>query len=340
MAMGLPSPFRNERRENGFGEGGTWSDADCHGGKRKSARKLLRTGVGSRIPVALNLLIIVSVNFPRFPVPLVFAALVTLAEVGTARANLFVNPSFESGTVPAVNGVTAFGALAPNAANSPIQGWGSTIGTGNAGTSNYLAGRTQTADGWIPAAQNGNYSVQLDSRPGGGTYTIGNSVYQALNLTANTSYSLSFYFRSETGNTTGTLTSVGAYVGLDAQGNVPVNALGYVSIASQRFVSPVAVDTGWNLATLNFTTGITGGLYRFTFLDSPQSLTNTGYATAAAGADSNVSLDNFQLDVVPEFSHWAVFGVFGLLVAGGRRLRTPSWHPFAAAGCGGAGGIA
>lgn len=257
----------------------------------------------------------------HFNLPCALCALVSLSAVGIARANLFVNGDFENTPLPANASPTASVGVG---AGTSVSGWTTTLSTGDTGKNNYFNGASQTTNGWIPAAQSGTYSVQLDSRPGSGVYTIGNSIYQSLNLTANTAYSLSFYFRSETGNTTNVLTSVNAYVGLNSQGDVPVDAAGYNSIAAQRYVSPVAVDTGWNLATLNFRV-TTAGLYRFTFLDGAQSLTNTGYPAAPA-EDSNASLDNFQLNVVPEFSHWTVFGVFGLLVAGaGRRRVLSAW---------------
>lgn len=253
---------------------------------------------------------------PRFrsTFPCALCAVVCFGAVGIARANLFVNGDFENTPLPAnASPTTSVGV----GAGTSISGWTTTLGTGDTGKNNYFNGAGQTTNGWIPPAQSGNYSVQLDSRPGSGTFTLGNSIYQSLNLTANTAYALSFYFRSETGNTTGVPTSVNAYVGLNSQGDVPVDAAGYNSIAAQHFVSPVTVDTGWNLATLNFRV-TTAGVYRFTFLDGAQSLTNTGYPAAPA-EDSNASLDNFQLNVVPEFSHWAVFTGFGLLVAGGNR---------------------
>lgn len=252
--------------------------------------------------------------------PLVTYVLVLGACAGTAHANLFVNGSFENTPLPAGASTTTAVSVG---AGTQVSGWTTTLGDGDAGKGNYFAGTAHTNDTWIPTpAQNGNYFVQLDSRPNSGTYSIGNSIYQALNLTANTQYSISFYFRSETGNTNSVLTKMTAYVGLDSQGNVPVNATGYNSIAAKTFTSPSLIDASWNLATLNFST-TTAGLYRFTFLDGASSPTVTG-GTNAQTVDSNASLDNFTLDVVPEFAHWAVFAGFGLLVVGGKRLRRGS----------------
>lgn len=248
-------------------------------------------------------------------------ALSALVGVGSVHANLITNGSFENTPLP--TGASTTTSVSVGAGTS-ISNWTTTIGDGNTGKGNYLAGTAHTDNVWIPTpAQNGNYLVQLDSRPNGGTYSIGNSIYQSLNLTANTSYSLGFYFRSETGNSNGNFTKITAYVGLDSQGNVPVNAAGYATIAAQTYTSPRAIDTGWNLATLNFRTGATGGLYRFTFLDGALSPTITGGA-AAQTIDSNVSLDNFDLEVVPEFAHWAVFAGFGLVVVAGSHLRRRS----------------
>lgn len=247
----------------------------------------------------------------------VSAALVAFLGVDTARANLFVNGSFENTGTTGVTPTTVVNV----AAGSQIPGWTTVAGDNPAGGTfgNYFAGtaHNNATFNFIPTpAQNGNYFVQLDSANGGAfNYTRGNSIYQALSLTANTKYQLTFYFRSETGNTTNVLTTMTAYVGLDSQGNVGVNAAGYTSVAAQTFTSPQTVDTGWNLATLSFTAPTTN-TYRFTFLDGATSPTKTN-----GGIDSNASLDNFDLEVVPEFAHWAVFAGFGLLVAGGSRLR-------------------
>ncbi len=246
-------------------------------------------------------------------------ALIAFASVGSVHANLFNNGNFENTPLPA--------GAAPNTAvnvgaGTQIANWTTTTSNNpNGGTfGNYFTGTAHTNNTFIPSpAQNGNYFVQLDSANANAfNYTLGNSIYQALNLTANTQYQLTFYFRSETGNTNNVPTTATAYVGLNSQGNVGVNATGYNFIAAQTFTSPRNIDTGWNLATLNFST-TAAGLYRFTFLDGATSPTRTN-----GGIDSNVSLDNFDLEVVPEFAHWAVFAAFGLLVAGGSRFHLHS----------------
>jgi hypothetical protein len=226
-----------------------------------------------------------------------------------ANGNLIQNPSFEdTGTT----GVTPTTAVAVGA-GSQIPGWTTTL-SGASGADNYIAGTNQTGDNWIPPASDGNYSVQLDSIAGTGNYTVGNSIYQAVNLTANTSYSLTFDFRGESVQQA-QQAFLNAYVSLDSKGNVPQNASSLFYIAAANFQTPNSngnPDSLWSHATLTFNTGSNSGLIRFTFMTvGGTSVDNTG------GTDDNdISLDNFNLVVVPEYTHWAVWPVFGLLVIG------------------------
>ncbi len=293
--------------------------------------------------MAPELLISRAMDLRPIPAALTISVLVMLGTVGSVRANLFTNGDFENTPLPSGTPYGGSGTATATTtsavdvgAGTNIAGWTTTLGNGDAGAGNYFAGRSQTAAEWIPSAQSGNYSVQLDSRPGSGTFTIGNSIYQSLNLAAG-SYQLTFYYRSELTNTTGVPATVGAFIGLNSGGSVGVNATGYQGIG-QTFTARSDqaagtagnnIDPAWNKGTLNFSLSA-AGIYRFTFLDGVTGALNSGNGTNTISTsserggfsdDSNISLDNFDLEIVPEFAHWAVFAVFGLLVAGSRRLR-------------------
>lgn len=233
-----------------------------------------------------------------------------LGVAAPAKGNLIQNPGFEN---TGATGVTPTTAVAVGAGNQ-IPNWTTTVDTAP-GADNYIAGNNQTADNWIPPASQGIYSVQLDSIAGAGTgtYTVGNSIYQAVNLAANTNYSLTFDYRSEAVPQT-QAAFVNAYVSLDSKGNVPQNPTSSFYISAKNFQTPNAngnPDTSWSQATLNFNTGSNSGLIRFTFMTaSGTSVNNTG------GSDDNdVSLDNFNLvAVVPEFNDWALSPAFCMLV--------------------------
>jgi Protein of unknown function (DUF642) len=243
------------------------------------------------------------VCFAVFLVGLIFF----LGAATPAKGNLFQNPSFEN---TGTTGVTATTAVAVGAGNQ-IPDWITTIGT-SSGTNNYIAGNSQTTNNWIPPASEGIFSVQLDSIAGTGSYTVGNSIYQAVNLAANTNYSLTFDYRSEAVQQT-QAAFVNAYVSLDSKGNVPQNPTNSFYIVAQNFQTPNAngnPDTSWSHATLDFNTGSNSGLIRFTFMTA----SGTSVNNTTGSDDNDVSLDNFNLVVVvPEFNHWAVTPAFCLL---------------------------
>ena len=227
-----------------------------------------------------------------------------------ANGNLIQNPGFEN---TGTTGVTPTTAVAVGA-GSQIPGWTTTV-SGASGADNYIAGVNQTGDNWIPPASEGNYCVQLDSIAGSGSYTVGNSIYQAVNLAANTTYTLTFDFRGESVQQA-QQAFLNAYISLDSKGNVPQDPSSLFYIAAANFQTPNAngnPDTSWSHATLTFNTGSNSGMIRFTFMTvGGTSVNNTG------GTDDNdISLDNFNLvAVVPETTHWAVWPVFSLLVIG------------------------
>jgi hypothetical protein len=249
-----------------------------------------------------------------------FAALLvgSVLSLGTAiqaKANLIQNPGFEN---TGATGVTPTTAVAVGA-GTQIPGWTTTVSDAP-GADNYIAGTNQTVDNWIPPAFEGNYCVQLDSVAGTGTYTVGNSIYQAVNLTANTNYSLTFNYRSEAVQQS-QAAFVNVYVSLDSKGNVPQNPTNSFYIVAMNFQTPNAngnPDTSWSQATLNFNTGSNSGLIRFTFMTA----SGTSVNITGGSDDNDVSLDNFNLVAVPEFSHWAVLPAFCMLVIAAHARRS------------------
>ena len=232
-----------------------------------------------------------------------------------ARANLIQNPSFEN---TGATGVTPTTAVAVGAGNQ-IPGWTTTVSDAP-GADNYIAGINQTVDNWIPPASQGNYCVQLDGIAGPGTYTVGNSIYQAVNLTANTNYSLTFDYRGEAVQQT-QAAFVNVYVSLDSKGNVPQNPTSSFYIVAMNFQTPNAngnPDTSWSQAVLNFNTGSNSGLIRFTFMTA----SGTSVNITGGSDDNDASLDNFNLVAVPEFSHWAVLPAFCMLVIAAHARRS------------------
>jgi hypothetical protein len=230
-----------------------------------------------------------------------------LAMADPVNGNLIQNPSFEN---TGATGVTPTTAVAVGAGNQ-IPNWTTTV-SGSSGADNYIAGNMQSANNWIPPASQGTYSVQLDSIAGSGSYNVGNSIYQAVNLTANTNYTLTFDYRSEAVQQT-QAAFVNAYVSLDSNGNVPQNPTNSFYIVAKNFQTPNAngnPDTSWTQATLNFNTGSNSGLIRFTFM----SASGTSVNITTGSDDNDVSLDNFNLVVVDEFSHWAISPAFCALV--------------------------
>jgi hypothetical protein len=241
---------------------------------------------------------------------LLISALLSLAMGASSKANLIQNPNFAN---TGSTGVTPTTAVAIGAGNQ-IPGWTTTVGDAP-GANNYIAGNMQSMDNWIPPAFTGTYCVQLDSiaGQGSGSYTLGNSIYQAINLTANTQYSLTFDYRSEAVQQT-QAAFVNVYVSLDSKGNVPVNPTSSFYIAAQNFQTPNAngnPDTSWNHATFNFNTGSNSGLIRLTFL----TVSGTSVNITGGSDDNDISLENFGLvAVVPETTNPLVSSAFCSLI--------------------------
>lgn len=228
------------------------------------------------------------------------AFLTVLALLGTGtqlQANLLVNGGFEQ------PGATLTTNYANVGSGNAVTGWTTQISNGPAGTGSvFYAAQGNTAD-WLPNPSNGNYFVQLDSTNDCcGSYTVGSSIAQSFNVTQGQTYRVTFDINNEVNH------SGASQVLLSFAGN------GYSTSNDQAFTIFQASGNGtskantlWTPETYTFTASTTGST-TLKFTDGP-------------GCNNNVSLDNVSVEVVPEFSHWAVFAGFGMLVAGASHLR-------------------
>ncbi len=222
-----------------------------------------------------------------------------------ASANLFINGSFETvGAFPgssASSYTTNYAAIAANT----LTGWTSTVSS-QPNAANYLSTFGSTAN-WIPDPINGNYSLQLDSSTNSGSFTGGNSISQTVSLLANTPYQLTFEMSAEAarGQTT------------TSQLDVTLNGGGFASFSISFTASRTGSDTKatssqWFQQTMNFTPSASGNV-TFTFQD----------VFVANGTSSNSSLDNIDLQAVPEprTMSLVLIGVVGLAGAAFRQRR-------------------
>jgi hypothetical protein len=223
---------------------------------------------------------------------LVFSCLIA----GSARANLIVNGDFENPGPALTNNYVAIG-------TNTIPAWTSTAGNG-VGPANYYNANNSTAS-WIPNPQSGNYCVQLDSSTDIALYTVGATLSQTVSLTANTPYVLSFFMSAEVG----TLDSNNVQVGCTSRIDVILNGGGF---SNQNMVNAATGTTGflasyngnpksspeqsWVEWTLVFTPTVSGNV-TITFQD----------VWVNNSSSSNAALDNINLVVVPEITHWSVF---------------------------------
>ena len=237
------------------------------------------------------------------------ALLMVIALFGTGvqvQANLLTNASFES---PGASLTTNYASVGSGTA---VTGWTTQVslsgGAPSPAGSVFYAASNNTAS-WLPNASNGNYFVQLDSTNACcGNYTVGSSIAQSFNVTQGVTYRLTFDLNNEVNQ------------GGASQALVSFTGAGYQTANAQAFTISQAAGNGttkantlWFNESYTFTATATGST-TLKFTDGP-------------GCNNNVSLDNISVEVVPEFSHWAVFAGFGLLVAGGRQLRRRRGDP-------------
>ena len=235
--------------------------------------------------------------------------LVTVPWAMTSSANLLVNGDFEN---PGTAVTTDYeGYTADN--DSAIPGWylRPTTSDGVSPTIFYTQSTPgdRTSATWIPNAQNGAFLMQLDST-NSTPFTVGSSLYQVISLVSSTEYELSFWINTEVGGgkggTSGSLLNVGTLTG-----NANIGAIGTSYISNQTFLvtnpnNVSATDAVWQQHSIRFTATTTGD-------------TVIRFADSTTSSNSNVSLDNVVLVVVPEPS--VVMGAMLLLGLVGWRER-------------------
>lgn len=233
------------------------------------------------------------------------ACLLLALSLAPARANLLTNGNFEN------PGATLTTGNVNVAGTSNLTGWTATAGNGSNPGVYYAA---NGGAGWIPDAQSGSYCVQLDSTSTSASWTAGSSISQTFNISQAGTYQLSFWINTEVGTGKGGTSAVdvtlsnSGLLGLGILQNTVLNGVKYTVTNSADVTRG---DALWQNYTVNFTVNSNQlSNYKLTFADDPSS------------GNSNVSVDNVSVELVPEFSHWAVFAGFGILIVGaGRRRR-------------------
>lgn len=203
----------------------------------------------------------------------------------TSAQNLLTNGDFENiGTITLNNGYAAVGS------GGLIPGWTTVAGT--AANANVYVATANSGATWIPNPQSGTYSIQLDSTSNDALQTS-SSISQTLKVTSGQSYLLSFWFNTEVkANLTSIIqtTLSGAFSSTNT----------YSTTASSAVTQGNAV---WVHVTETFTATRNGNL---TILFSDIST-----------SDSNASLDNVSLTLVPE-PVTCIAGAFALGLVGWR----------------------
>lgn len=182
--------------------------------------------------------------------------------------NLLTNGDFSNiGTVTLVNGYAAVGN------GGLIPGWTTTVGS--AANANVYVAAASSGANWIPNPQSGPYAIQLDSTSNN-TLRTSSSIAQTVNVTAGGSYVLSFWFTTEVKPNLATViqtTLSGAFTSTNS----------YTTTAGPSITQANAV---WVNVIQTFVATTTGALtIRFSDIST---------------SDSNASVDNVSLTVVPE----------------------------------------
>jgi hypothetical protein len=225
-----------------------------------------------------------------------FVCCFLIAGSTTFGANLLVNGDFE---LPGATFTTNYAAMASNT----VTGWTSTVGNGT-GPANYYSATNSTA-AWIPNPQSGSYSVQIDSSNNKNFYSSGGSLAQTVSLVANINYVLTFYMSAETGHGVASTSQIdvilngGGFVNQN-QINPGTGTTGFQ--ASSSGAAKATPETSWVKWTLNFTPTVTGNV-TLTFQDVW--FNNT--------VSSNASLDNIDLEALPEMTPWSMTAAFTAL---------------------------
>jgi len=226
-----------------------------------------------------------------------FVCCFLIAGSTTFGANLLVNGDFESpGSSVPLGGTTDYTSIGTNT----LPGWTSTIGNGS-GPANYYSATNSTAD-WIPNPESGSYSVQIDSSNNAASYSSGGSLAQTVTLIANVNYVLTFYMSAETNH--GVASTSRIDVILNGGGfsnhnmiNPGTGTIGF--LASWGGAAKATPEPSWVKWTLNFTPTSSGSV-TLTFKDVWVSNT----------VSSNSSLDNIDLEALPEMTPWSMTAAF------------------------------
>ncbi|HEX4085453.1 MAG TPA: hypothetical protein VHY22_11115 [Chthoniobacteraceae bacterium] len=233
----------------------------------------------------------------------IYLAAFLLTPLVPLRANLVTNGNFESGPV-----TTGYSALTGGDAGDTgsFTGWTAVAGNGN-GPNVYYNTATNGAS-WIPTPIAGTNDVQLDSTDDGNAYTQGSKIYTTNGITLNPGgyYSLTFSIATEVGAGKGGTSY--ADVTLFTTHNGTYNSTVRTSIIDGTYSTVNGAEgststTSWTTYTINFQyLPANGSSNNVAFLQFQDDV-NSG--------NSNISIDNVSLEVVPEYTHWAMFGLFG-----------------------------
>ena len=272
-------------------------------------------------------------------------ALVSLAAVSTTRANLVTNGGFDSVTYTATDAThpltTLYGEFGTGTGSHLTVGSWSTAGynfvyapgTGDAGTqanganagvAKQAPGQYNGADGYgntyLFGNNNGSANGLPATSPSGGNFiaadgdtTYRGAITQSISgLTVGKTYQVSFYW--------GAAQQEGAQFTSATTNSWSVSLINTTDGTKTQTFTTSTVNvpnkgfSGWMLQTFNYTATATTETLSFLAGGAPN------------GQPPFALLDGVSLDVVPEFSHWAVFATFGLLVAAGsRRGRILHW---------------
>jgi hypothetical protein len=235
---------------------------------------------------------------------LLFLLLPLLLPLTGARANLVTNGNFESG--PVTTGYSALTAGGSGATGS-FTGWTAVAGNGD-GPNVYYNTPTNGAP-WVPTPIAGTNDVQLDSTDDNTSFTTGSKIYTTNGITLNPGgyYALTFSIATEVGAGKGGTSY--ADVSLFTTHGGTYNSAVRTSIISGTYsavngAAGSTSTTSWTTYTIDFhyipANGSNNNVAFLQFQDDVNS------------NDSNISVDNVDLEVVPEFTHWALFGLFGL----------------------------
>jgi len=226
--------------------------------------------------------------------------------MASARANLISNGGFETAPSGFTGGDVGVTAGTAGSSSTSIPGW--TAIAGNGASPNVYYNQAGSGASWIPTPIEGTHDVQLDSTSSASSFTAGSLIYTTTPITLNPGgyYSLTFSIATEVGAGKGGTSY--ADVGLFTTNNGTVGGTMETVEVSGTYstvngAAGSTSTTSWTTYTINFHYIPVGG--------STNNLAFLGFEDDPKSGNSNISIDNVSLNVVPEYTHWAVFGLFG-----------------------------